>query len=160
MNRKPGDFFPSFKLMTSMGKPLTNGISIFLGVMMLVFGVLKFFDPINGWYRSQIVLGGLPSISYYPGMLGEITVGLLFLLPVFFKDQLTSSKKKMYLVASTMLIFMMIVAVYVHLQPGVPADVLPLKIKLPFIPVFVMALAAINLLYAYQREISPGRVAE
>jgi len=112
---------------------------------MLAFGVLKFFDPINGWYRSQIELGGLPSISYYPGILGEIAVGLLFLLPVFFRDQLLSWKKRMSLVASTMLIFVMIVAVYVHLQPGVPADVLPLKIKLPFMPVFVMALAAINL---------------
>jgi hypothetical protein len=32
------------------------------------------------------------------------------------------------------------VAIYVHLQPGVPAAVLPLGIKPPVIPLFVVAL--------------------
>ena len=84
-------------------------------------------------------------ISYYPGIFGEITVGFLFLLPLFFRRQLGASQKTIRKTASAMLILMMIVAVYVHLQRAVPATVLPLKIKSPFIPGFVMALAATNL---------------
>ena len=76
---------------------------------------------------------------------GGITVGLLFLLPLFFRKQLRASQKTIRTAASAMLILMMIVAVYVHLQPAVPAAVLPLKIKPPFIPGFVMVLAATNL---------------
>ena len=34
----------------------------------------------------------------------------------------------------------MLVAIYVHLQPGVPSEVLPLGIKPPFIPLFVVGL--------------------
>jgi hypothetical protein len=34
----------------------------------------------------------------------------------------------------------MLAAVYVHLQPGVPAEVLPLGIKPPVIPLFVLVL--------------------
>ena len=130
---------------TTPNAKLTNRISLFLGAIMLPFGLLKFFDPINGWYRAQIELGGLPQISYYPGIFGEITVALLFLLPLIFRKQLGASQRTILAGASAMLIFMMIVAVYVHLQPAVPAAVLPLKIKPPFIPGFVMALSAANL---------------
>ena len=130
--------------LTTRYTKLANGISLFLGAIVLPFGVLKFFDPINGWYRAQIELGGLPQISYYPGIFGEITVGFLFLLPLFFRRQLGASQKTIRKAASAMLILTMIVAVYVHLQPAVPAAVLPLKIKPPFIPGFVMALAVTN----------------
>ena len=34
----------------------------------------------------------------------------------------------------------MLVAVYVHLQPGVPAEVLPLGVKPPVIPLIVILL--------------------
>jgi hypothetical protein len=70
----------------------------------------------------------------------------MFLLPFLFRRQLGASQKTIHMAASAMLIFMMIVAVYVHLQPAVPAAVLPLKIKPPFIPAFVMLLAATNLI--------------
>jgi hypothetical protein len=36
-------------------------------------------------------------------------------------------------------------AIYVHLQPEVPANVLPLGIKAPFIPLAFMLLAGLNL---------------
>jgi len=47
--------------------------------------------------------------------------------------------------ASLSLIVMMCVATYVHLQPNVPASVLPLGIKPPVIPLSFLLLAAGNL---------------
>ena len=38
----------------------------------------------------------------------------------------------------------MLTGVYVHLHPNVPANVLPLKIKPPYIPVFFLLIALSN----------------
>ncbi len=55
------------------------------------------------------------------------------------------------LLASAAILPMMGTAIYVHLQPNVPAEVLPLKIKPPFIPVFFLLLALTNI-YLIQRK--------
>src|SRR5690606_10632815 len=47
--------------------------------------------------------------------------------------------------ASSLVIIMMGVGIYVHFHPNVPAEVLPLKIKPPYIPAFFMALAITNI---------------
>jgi hypothetical protein len=44
----------------------------------------------------------------------------------------------------------MLVAVYVHLQPGVPPEVLPLGIKPPVIPIFVLLLGVIVAIPAWK----------
>ena len=44
------------------------------------------------------------------------------------------------MIACSSLALEMLVAVYVHLQPGVPPEVLPLGIKAPVIPLFVLLL--------------------
>ena len=44
------------------------------------------------------------------------------------------------LIACSSLFLVMLVAIYVHLQPGVPPEVLPLGIKPPVIPLFVLVL--------------------
>jgi len=43
---------------------------------------------------------------------------------------------------------MTLTAVYVHLHPNVPADVLPLKIKPPFIPLFFLLIVLSNIILA------------
>jgi len=50
------------------------------------------------------------------------------------------SREQVLLTASSILVVQMCVAIYVHLQPGVPASVLPLGIKPPVIPVTVLLL--------------------
>jgi predicted neutral ceramidase superfamily lipid hydrolase len=60
--------------------------------------------------------------------------------------------KLIILLASAVILPMMATAIYVHLQPNVPAEVLPLKIKPPFIPAFFTLLALINI-YMLQRKI-------
>lgn len=122
---------------------MAKKLSLFLGVMILIFGVLKFVDPFRSWYLAQIETSGLPQTSYLMGIVGEILVGLLLIVPSF----LNNKKVKIYSIVagSAGLIGIMIVAVYVHLLPAVPAEVLPLKIKPPIIPLVVLLATIYNL---------------
>jgi len=119
-------------------------LSIVLGVWMFLFGFLKFFPPFSGWFHSQIKNSGLPLISIPAGIFTEILVGLLFLIPWLSDAFSFQRRRQINIVASLILISQMLVATYVHLQPSVPAAVLPLGIKMPFIPLTVLVLAALN----------------
>ena len=118
-------------------------LSVFLGVLMFTFGFLKYFPPISGWFVTQITNSGLPLISIQAGKLTEMLVGLMFLVP-WVGDVSFQRRRQINVVASLILISQMLVATYVHLHPNVPANVLPLGIKPPFIPLTVLALAALN----------------
>jgi len=54
-------------------------ISTFLGFAMFMFGVLKFVNPFKGWYSVQIMNSGMNEFLYWPGITGEISVGILFI---------------------------------------------------------------------------------
>lgn len=130
-------------------------ISAFLGMSMLVFGVLKFINPFKGWYASQVLYSQLPfsDFSYWSGQIGEIVVGLLLL--AFSLTKLGANDKKLdilFLVANFSIIAMMLVAFYVHNHPDVPANVLPLKIKPPVIPAFFLILGAINIFLKFRPD--------
>ena len=115
-------------------------LSVVLGLLMLTFGVLKCVSPtIDGWFHVQIQQSHLPHAAILMGKIAEIVTGTLFLLPRF---RLWPGKweRRVLLIACTSLFLVMLVAIYVHLQPGVPAEVLPLGIKPPVIPLFVVAL--------------------
>ena len=66
--------------------------------------------------------------------------GVLFLLPWVWKTLSARGRAQILLLACFILFTQMGVAIYVHLQPGVPASVLPLGIKPPVIPIFVLLL--------------------
>ena len=119
----------------SAKKPL----SLFLGCLMLTFGLLKFVNPINGWFTVQILQSHLPHSAILMGKMGEIITGLLFLLPRF-RPRQARWEARILLLACSSLFLEMLVAIYVHLQPGVPHEVLPLGIKPPVIPLFVILL--------------------
>jgi len=78
------------------------------------------------------------------GKLSEMAVGALFLAPWLLGMLDGNRKTRLLIVACLGLIVEMLVATYVHLQADVPADVLPLGIKPPVMPLFVLALAVIN----------------
>lgn len=130
----------------------TKTLSVFLGVFIFMFGFLKFFQPFYGWFEIQIQKSGLPNAAILPGKLAEMVVGVLFLLPWLLRSMAERRKTQVLIVASLGLIVEMLVATYVHLQPEVPADVLPLKIKLPFIPLFVLVLSVFNALTVWNRR--------
>src|SRR5262245_223000 len=117
-------------------------LSLILGLLMLAFGVLKFVNPtIGGWFHVQIQQSHLPHSAILTGKLAEIVTGMLFLLPRF-RPWPAQWERRILLTACSSLFLVMLVAVYVHLQPGVPAEVLPLGIKPPVIPLFVLLLNA------------------
>lgn len=132
-----------------------KSISWFLGISMFMFGILKVVIPtINGWYSVQMTNSGLGEyIPIWVGIAGEIIVGLALIISLVIDKNLTNKIFRIIIqFASAAIIPMMLTAVYVHLQPNVPADVLPLKIKPPFIPIFTLLLALTNI-YLIQRQI-------
>jgi len=140
---------------------ITKFISGFLGIALFTFGVLKFFNPFKGWYTTQISNSGLGDFSYTIGILAEISIGTAFILLFIFQSKISGKYLPlMVITASTIVIFIMLTGIYVHLNPNVPADVLPLKIKPPFIPGFFLALAVINIFLSAkqyrQYNIKPG----
>jgi hypothetical protein len=119
-------------------------ISISLGLISLSFGILKFVNPFKDWYRVQIETSGFPASAYTLGILGEIIIGLLFLLPFIISVD-NKQKRLLIILANASLILMMLVATAVHLISEVPANVLPLKIKPPMIPLMFLVIATLNL---------------
>jgi hypothetical protein len=127
-----------------MSSRLTKVLSLFLGVLMFMFGLLKFFHPIDTWFDVQIEQSHLPHEAILAGKLTELATGLLFSLPWFLKSSATKRRDQLLLIASLLLFSQMAVAIYVHLQPEVPASVLPLGVKPPVIPIFVLLLGLLN----------------
>ncbi|MGA9671174.1 MAG: hypothetical protein WBQ94_18335 [Terracidiphilus sp.] len=127
-----------------MFRRLSKALSLFLGVLMCTFGFLKFFQPFRGWFDIQIQQSHLPHEAILAGKLTEMLTGVLFLLPWLRRSLTAKTKDQILLTACFILFTQMAVAIYVHLQPGVPASVLPLGIKLPVIPVIILLLALLT----------------
>jgi quinol-cytochrome oxidoreductase complex cytochrome b subunit len=119
-------------------------LTLLLGVWMFMFGFLKFFQPIRGWFDVQFQQSHLPHEASLPGKVSEMVVGVLFLLPWLRRSLTVKSKDQMLLIACFILVTQMVVAIYVHLQPGVPANVLPFGIKPPVVPVIVLLLGLLT----------------
>src|SRR5215471_19564955 len=104
-------------------------LSLLLGLLMFTFGFLKVVNPtIDGWFHVQIQQSHLPHSAILMGKIAEITTGILFLLPRFLRWE-AKWESRILLIACAGLFIEMLVAAYVHLQPGVPPEVLPLGIK-------------------------------
>jgi predicted neutral ceramidase superfamily lipid hydrolase len=130
----------------------TKILSLFLGFLMLVFGGLKFFSPtVAGWFNVQIQQSHLPHAAILIGKSAEILTGSLFLLPRVRPWQ-AKWEGRILLIACSSLFLVMLVAVYVHLQPGVPPEVLPLGIKSPVIPLFVLLLGVVVAIPAWKES--------
>ena len=121
-------------------------------MQLFMFGVLKFFNPFKGWYSVQVVNSGLNPVSYAMGIIGEITVGTSLIFSLIFKKKIPLKVFSVIIaLASFIAIIMMLTGIYVHLQPNVPASVLPLKIKPPYIPSFFLLLALVNIILSIKQ---------
>ena len=109
-----------------------------------MFGFLKFFQPIRGWFDVQFQQSHLPHQLILPGKVSEMVVGALFLLPWLRRSLTVKSKNQVLLLACSILLIQMVVAIYVHLQPGVPPSVLPFGIKPPVVPVAILFLGLLT----------------
>ncbi|WP_264875582.1 DoxX family protein [Vibrio agarivorans] len=127
-----------------------------LGAFMVMAGTVKFFDPFTTMFLNQIALSELPfpTLSRWAGQLGEIFAGLLLLVLMVGRNMLSTPIKDRVMQLSTLLTTaIMVVAVYVHLLPNVPAEVLPLQSKPPVMTLVILALAWLNvLLYTRDRQ--------
>jgi len=111
---------------------------------MFMFGFLKFFQPIRGWFDVQIQQSHLPHEAILAGKVSEMVGGVLFLLPWLWRSLTPKSKDQILLIACFILFTQLGVAIYVHLQPGVPASVLPFGVKTPVIPIVVLLLGLLT----------------
>ncbi|MEN9684961.1 MAG: hypothetical protein RLZZ28_747 [Bacteroidota bacterium] len=133
--------------------------SWFLAISMCMFGVLKFVNPFKSWYRVQVTNSGLGQIAYSMGIMGEIAVGVtLFLCLIYAKSIPTKLTALLKGISFFTVIIMMLTGVYVHLNPNVPADVLPLKIKPPYIPVFFLLIALSNIVLLLRNVLKTKQV--
>lgn len=132
---------------------VTRIITGYLGAILFVPGFVKFFDPFKTFFTTQIDKAELPfpDLTFIAGQGGEITFGLLLLvLPyVWTKVSPTTADKLFYLgcLATTVI---MVVAIYVHLHPAVPAEVLPFEKKPPILAVFTLVMVALDVFF-YQK---------
>jgi hypothetical protein len=124
---------------------------------MFMFGFLKFFQPFHGWFEIQIQQSHLPHESILAAKLGEMVTGSLFLLAWLRRSLTAKSRDQLLLLACLMLVVQMVTAIYVHLQPEVPASVLPLGIKPPVIPGVVLLLTLLTA-YAAWKDLQAERV--
>jgi len=120
-----------------------------LGIFMFMFGILKLVIPtIGSWFHTQLIASGIGDFAWPFGVGTEIITGLILLGALIFESKIPFNRfLTLIIFGSVLVVGTMIVAVYVHLQPNVPANVLPLGIKPPFIPVSVLILAAVNIFY-------------
>jgi hypothetical protein len=132
------------KVRKKMSSRLSKVLSLSLGVLMFLFGFLKFLQPFRGWFEIQIQQSHLPHEAILAGKLTEMLTGVLFLLPWLRRSLTEKTKDQALLIACFILFTQMAVAIYVHLQPDVPASVLPLGIKPPVIPAFVLLLGLLT----------------
>ena len=102
-------------------------LSVVLGLLMLTFGFLKIVSPtIDGWFHVQIQQSHLPHSAILMGKIAEIVTGTLFLLPRL-RPWRGTWESRILLIACSSLFLVMLVAIYVHLQPGVPSEVHPAR---------------------------------
>lgn len=123
------------------------------GAVIFCFGMLKLVDPFRGWYAVQIEASGMGSTAYVAGIVGEVVAGGVVFSLSLWALRLSPRLRRVVLSAALLAIAaMMAVAVYVHLHPGVPAHVLPLNIKAPYIPVVFMVVALLNVLAVWRHR--------
>ncbi|MDA0154761.1 hypothetical protein OH460_20775 [Vibrio sp. Makdt] len=145
----------SYDKTDGIGTKVQKILTGLLGAFMVMAGTVKFFDPFTTMFAKQIALSELPfpTLSRWMGQLGEIFAGLLLLAVMIGNKALAAPIKDRAMQLSTLLTTaIMIVAVYVHLLPNVPAEVLPLQSKPPVMTLIILGLAWLNAFLYFRKK--------
>ena len=129
-------------------------ITGFLGTGMLLPGLGKFTEPFNIFIYKQLELTGIPfpEVMQHVVKLSEVAIGLILIFIAFLGNKLSAAfRNKIFYLANSIIIVMMIVAIYVHLHPNVPAEILPLESKPPIMAVAYILLVVLNT-YMYRKQ--------
>jgi hypothetical protein len=128
---------------------------------MLLGGTANFFEAFTTMFASQIALSQLPfpKLSAFAGQAGEISSGQLLLAFFAFGKKFAGALgDKISCLTNLLVVAIMLVAVYVHLHPDVPAETLQFQSKPPVLTIIVMLLALLNIyLYRKSNSVSPQR---
>lgn len=129
-------------------------LTVLLCGFLLMAGTVKFFEPFHTMFTAQVTLSGLPwpTLARWAGQLAEMSAGALLLASLWLRPH--RLQKAAFGLATGLTVIVMAVAVHVHLQPGVPAEVLPLQSKPPVLALVIIGLAGLNLLF-YRQAHSP-----
>lgn len=98
-------------------------------------------------FANQIALSELPFpvLLNWAGQLGEISSGIVLLALLIFRQNFTPNiADKLFYFVNVLITIIMLVAIYVHLHPNVPAETLPLGTKPPYLTVFILMLVGLN----------------
>lgn len=120
-----------------------------LGFIMLMPGLAKFREPFKTFIYKHLTLIDfpLPELMQYVVKFSEIGVGLAMLFLAFKGNSIGRPvREKLFYLGNLTIFLMMIVAVYTHLHPDVPADVLPMGFKPPIMPISYIILVIVNVL--------------
>lgn len=124
-------------------------ITAILAFFMLVPGFAKFTEPMATKFAAQIENAQLPypTYSFLFAQLGLIIAGLLLLsVLLFWKRFSPSFSTLLFYLGHLLVVPVMSVVFYVHMHPDVPAEILPMGIKPPYISAFLITLAVVNIL--------------
>ncbi|GAA4239489.1 hypothetical protein GCM10022291_34000 [Postechiella marina] len=125
-----------------------------LGFIIFVPGLAKFREPFKTFIYKHLTGIGfpLPNVMQYVVKFSEIGVGLALLFLAFKGNSLSKNlREKIFYLGNLTIIIMMVVAVYTHLHPDIPADLLPLEFKPPVMPISYIVLVFLNL-YLYKKS--------
>jgi len=123
-------------------------------VLMFLPGLNKFFEPAKTKFFKQLTLSELPlpTFSYWLAIWSEVVVGLALVALALAESRLSpSARRTVFYLCHLVVAFMMLVAIYVHLHPDVPAEVLPLA-KLPYMPIAYLFIVALSLFLNKKRR--------
>ncbi|WP_299716609.1 hypothetical protein [uncultured Tenacibaculum sp.] len=120
-----------------------------LGFFMLIPGLAKFTEPFKTFIYKHLEIIGFPfpDIMQYLVKFSEIGIGLMLIFLAFKGSNIsTKLRYKIFYLGNLSIIAMMVVAVYTHLHPNVPAEVLPMEFKPPIMPIGYILLVIVNLI--------------
>lgn len=139
----------------SLASKMETFLTALLGGFLVMAATVKFFDPFIHMFHAQITQSQLPfpSLSKWAGQLGEMFSGVLFLFVLIVGRRFTGKLIDLIFASASLLTtVIMLVAVYVHLHPNVPAEVLPLQSKPPYLTLVVMMLVGVNAWLHYRNR--------
>jgi len=122
-------------------------VTAVFGVLMFLPGLNKFFEPAKTKFFTQLTLSELPfpTSSYWLAIWSEVTIGLTLVLLALLENKFTPVlRQNLFYFCHLVVSVMMLVAIYVHLHPAVPAEVLPLA-KPPYMPTAYLLIVSMSI---------------
>ncbi len=118
-----------------------------LGFFMLIPGLAKLTEPFKTFIFQHLEIIGFPfpDLMQYVVKYSQIVIGLTLLFLAFKGNSLNLIlRNQIFYLANFSVVVMMLVAIYTHLHPDVPAAILPVQFKPPILPFGYIFLVVIN----------------